>query len=220
MPKSRQQIISIIGSQYGQPIADLIGSLIARPKQSSDRVSSNHFEGGYAAAIILLLAAHVESFVQRNRYFCVKKKPSRKEGQGVAPYLKTTLKYRRWNHIEELFEVRNAIAHNHIWEIEFETPNSGGRRHKSSIIVPWTHRLKVAPNQASKIHRTKRLRLHLLPSLLDRLDVYRALQASIHVLDFISRKGHNSVPLTSTTVHINGKRFPFRELLNEVKGAL
>jgi hypothetical protein len=183
VPKSYQQIISIIGSQYGQPIADLIGSLIARPKEPSDRISSNHVEGGYAAAIILLLAAHVESFVQRDRYFYVKRKPSRKVGQSVAPYLKTTLKYRRWNHIEELFEVRNAIAHNHIWEIEFETPNSGGRRHKSSIIVPWTHRLKVAPNQASKIHRTKRLQLHLLPSLLDRLDVYRALQASSRSID-------------------------------------
>jgi hypothetical protein len=55
VPKSYQQIISIIGSQYGQPIADLIGSLIARPKEPSDRISSNHVEGGYAAAIILLL---------------------------------------------------------------------------------------------------------------------------------------------------------------------
>jgi hypothetical protein len=62
--------------------------------------------------------------------------------------------------------------------------------------------------------------LNLLPPRLDRTDVLRSLIATVHVLDFIARKGHNRVPLASTNVRVNGKRVPFRDLPKEVENAL
>lgn len=225
-----QQIISIVGAQLYQPIADLISHMISRPRQPSDRVSSNHFEGGYAAATILLLAVLIESFVQRDRYFLLQKRSKQKQRSNLKPkpkpdvkvpgYLRTNLHYRRATHIEELFDVRNAIAHNHVWKVDFLTPSSGGRRHVRSELVDGTHQLKASLDPKARVHRTKRLRLNLLPPRLDRTDVLRSLVVTVNVLDFIARRGHNRVPLTSTNVRVLGKRIPFRGLPSEVANAL
>lgn len=64
-----ENIISVIGTQFYQPITDLISKLIARPYQKPDRVGSNYYEGGYAASVILLLTASVESLIQRAAIF-------------------------------------------------------------------------------------------------------------------------------------------------------
>ena len=72
MPQAKakpEDIVSVIGSQIFQPVADLIGHMVARPYQKPDRVSSNHYEAGYASTIILTLAVAVESMVARDRYF-------------------------------------------------------------------------------------------------------------------------------------------------------
>lgn len=63
-----EKVISVLGAQFLQPIAHLLDRMIARPYQKPDDVSSNFYECGYAASIILLLAATVESMVARDRF--------------------------------------------------------------------------------------------------------------------------------------------------------
>jgi hypothetical protein len=213
-------IISVLGSQYYQPIVDLTERLLANEYQKPDRVSAGFRESGYAAAIIILSAAALESFVQRDRYFSSK-------GQGVpiselpvATYLEQANKYPRYRQVEELFDVRNAVAHNHIWLVNFENPSSGGRRHKSSALLPKTHRLKQIPAPQVKIPRSKLVRFNLNPVRLDRTDVQKALSVVIHALQFISTKGHNAVPLVSNTIGFRGQRVMFANLATEVDRAL
>jgi len=95
-PGKQNQIITIIGTQFYQPIADLCSKLVSRRYQNSDRVSSNYYENGYSAAIILLLAASIESIVQRDRYFYLKINPTSKPSNGVSAYTKNILHYRRY----------------------------------------------------------------------------------------------------------------------------
>jgi hypothetical protein len=121
--------------------------------------------------------------------------------------------------MKELFDVRNSVAHNHIWEIEFVAPPEGGRRHKASTIVPGTHRLWSVPPKNPKVPRTKRLRLNLQPSRLDRGDLGKALAAGLHVLEFLSRKGHNPINLVRHTVGFQGRRVRFADLPALVQNA-
>lgn len=214
------QIISVIGTQFYQPIADLISKLIARPYQKPDRVGSNYYEGGYAASVILLLAASVESLVQRDRYFYRIANPASKTSNFVGEYSKAILRYRRHGYLEELFEVRNSIAHNHIWEIEFAIPPAGGRQHKRSQVVSGTHRLSAVPPTTTRIPRTQRLRLNLQPGRLDRTDVGKALSACLHFLTHLSKRGQRPISFTTLIVAFNGKRLPFSTLLSEVENAL
>lgn len=213
-------ILSILGSQYYQPIADLAGRLLEEEYQQPDRVSAGYRESGYAAAILILCAAVLESFVQRDRYFYAKRNGSPISELPVALYLKQVNKYPRHHRLEELFEVRNAVAHNHLWHIDFEAPSRGGRRHKESVLVPKTHRLKKLPAVRAKIPRTSIVQFNLIPVRLDRIDVQKALSVSIHALKFLSTKGHNPVPLVSNKIGFQGRRITFADLAVEVSRAL
>lgn len=184
-----------------------MSGLLKRSYQKPDRVSSNYYEGGYAAAIIVLLAAIVESFVQRDRYFY---KPTTKTvtpSAKVSDYMKTVYGYRRCSYLQELFEVRNAIAHNHIWEIDFSIPRTGGRRHKGSSLVTGTHHLKEPPRANTRVPRTRRLRLNLQPQRLDRTDVVKVFSEVLHILIFCNCSGRyagtlgmNGWPASAATV--------------------
>ncbi|MBU0967684.1 MAG: hypothetical protein KKA54_15035 [Proteobacteria bacterium] len=210
-------LITIVGTQFYQPIADLLSKLVTRTYQKPDRVSSNYYEGGYSASIILLLAALIESAVQRDRYFFLTKKPSAKPSNVISIYAKEILHYRRHAHLKEIFDVRNSIAHNHIWEIEFINPKMGGRRHKKSQIVPGTHRLNKVPPSNTRIPRTQRLKLNLQPTRLDRTDVEKVMAANIHFLSHLSNKGHNKINWLEYNLGFKGKRIEFTDILSEIR---
>lgn len=209
--------ITVIGTHLYRPIADLLGKLLTRGFQPGDRVSSNYYESGYSAAIILLLCAAVESAVQRDRYFLKQSKSNANASSKVPEYLKSALKYRSYKRIIELFDVRNAIAHNHMWEIEYSVKSEGGRRHKKSTVVSNTHRLTKVPPKNARIPRTAILKMHLSPNSLDRTDVKKALTTATHLLEHISNKGNNPVSLVREQVGLNGKRMKFSDLHGEIK---
>ena len=217
MSPRTEQIISVIGTQFLQSIADLLGRLSARPYHPSDRVSSNYYEGGYSASIILLVAATLESLVQRDRYFYREANPGSCPASAVSAYTKSVLRYRRHAQVAEVFEVRNAIAHNHIWEIDFSHPSKGGRRHKGSKAVPGTHRLQVLPPPSIRIPRTNRLKLNLVPVRLDRTDVEKVMSAAVHLLEHLAKRGTRAIPTSGDVVMFRDKRVRFDALMAESK---
>jgi hypothetical protein len=212
-------IISVLGSQLFQPIADLTEQLLSRERRKADRVSSGHFEAGYSASIIVLLVATVESFVQWDRYFAMKRARKPLSGNTVK-YLKERLRYRRAPWLAELFDVRNAVAHNHLYEIDYDTPDSGGRKHRETRIVSATHRLKQPPGSQVRVPRTRRLRLHLNPIALDRTDASKAFALSMHTLRHISRRGMRKLPLVQRNVRFRQRRMPFEQVGTVLEGAL
>ena len=211
-----ETLITVIGPKLYQPIADLVGRLIARPYNRGDRIGSNYFEVGYCSSIIVLLCTVVESLVQRDRYFLKQSNPSHNPANTVSEYAKLELKYRRYRRLEEFFVVRNAIAHNHMWEVEFYIPTEGGIRHISTKVVPGTHRIKSLPPVNVKIPRTNILKLHLSPNSLDRTDVKKILFESVLFLDHIAKKGNNPVNLTDHQVGLLKRRVRFSELSEEL----
>jgi hypothetical protein len=214
--------ISIVGVKLFQPIADLVGKLISRTYAGSDRAGTlNYYDNAYSMSIILLSCTAVESLVQRNRYFYSKAKRTPMSGSALHQYVKSELKYRRHQHIEELFTVRNAIAHNHIWEVEYSIKSTGGRQHKKTELVVGSHQIKGKnlPKQ-KKVPRTNRLRMHLSPSSIDRTDARIALAACIHFIKFLSSKGSNPVNLTTETVALQGRQVPFLDMANKIEDTL
>lgn len=212
-------IITVMGSRFQQPIADLIDRLILREYAKPDRVGSNFYEGGYSASIIILLVAMLESMIQRNRYFFKINNPPTKKASFVAcKYLHETLHYRRYAQIQELFELRNSVAHNHLWEVKFIWKKAGGREHKQSSLVPDTHRLAALPRQSAKIPRTKIVRFNLQPSRIDRTDVVKALAVANHLLEFLSNKDVSLIGIAHDIIVLRGgKRFPFSALVQKIR---
>lgn len=218
--QSSEMDISVLAPHLQQPIADLVTKLVATPYRQSDLISSNFYETGYSASAILLLAAMVESMIQRDRYFLLKAKPLMKVSEITSEYLKSTLHYRRHTHVRELFDLRNALAHNHIWEVEYTLPMTGGRMHTKSNIVPGTHRLKPPPKPNVRVPRTARIRFNLLSSRVDRTDLVKALEVCNHACAFLAIKGQRPVHVLRNSIEVSKNRTPFSNLLSVIQKTL
>jgi hypothetical protein len=213
--------ISVVAPHLQQPVADLVAKLIARGYRAGDRVSANFYETGYSAAAILLLAAMVESMLQRDRYFLQQAEPALKLSGDSANYLKETLRYRRHSHVRELFDLRNALAHNHMWEVAYTLPSAGGRAHRQSKLVPGSHRLKAAPSASARVPRTRAVRFNLLPARVDRTDLVKAFDVFCHALDHLHKKEQRPVRFVDSTVVFGTHRsLPFRKLAEMLRNEL
>ncbi len=104
---SQQEIISIIGSQFFTPIAELIDNWVTRRPVRRDSVGAPFHEGGYAVSVIILLVTTLESYVARDRFFS--EKQPRHWHVGVPEYMREIYNYRSFARLSELFVVRDAI---------------------------------------------------------------------------------------------------------------
>lgn len=212
--------ITVVGPHLQQPVADFVGKLIVLGLRRGDRVSANFFENGYSAAAILLLTAMIESMLQRDRYFLQQSKPGLRVSGDSSKYLKETLRYRRHAHVRELFDLRNALAHNHMWEIEYSLPSAGGRAHRQSKLVPGSHQLRTPPSPNARIPRTRAVKFNLQPARVDRTDVVKALDVCNHALAHLHKKEQRPVPFLSGTVVCGGRRLRFGDLAEVLRNEL
>lgn len=218
-PKSKpEDIVSVIGGQFFQPLADLIGHMVSRPYQKSDQVSSNYYEGGYATAIILALAVAVESMVARDRYF--NRRAHGHEGLPVPEYMREVHRYRYYVRLSELFVLRDAIVHNHVWKLCYVLRPRGGRRLVSALRVSWSGNQRLRERLNPKQLRTKLLRANVIPMRMDRKDVLKAFHVAHGVFTFLSKRGAKPVHITGQMVGFRGKRLPFSKLREQIVCAL
>jgi hypothetical protein len=106
--RTKDDLVSILGSSYFQPIADLIDRWLAQPRPRSNAVQSGYFEHGYAAAVVLLLVAMFESYVVRVRYIQGAAVPTDlRNALGVLTQLYPRLRHRKA--FVDVYVLRDAI---------------------------------------------------------------------------------------------------------------
>ena len=213
-----QEIISIIGSQYFTPIAKLVDHWVAHPTMRRDSVGTQFYAGGYAVAVILLLVAALESFVARDRHFS-KKQPLQKH-VATPEYMKEIYRYRGYKRLSELFVVRDAIIHSHVWVIKYDLPKHGGRRFLFASRKSWSGNNRLEQRLNSKTYRTKLLRFNAIPSRIDGTDVVKTFDVVFTALRFLEKRGANPVALLSITVEHQGLEVPFESVAKRLAVAL
>lgn len=194
---------------------------MAREYRAGDRISADFYDSGYSAAAIILLVAMIESMLQRDRYFLAQTKPSHKPSGDAAKYLKETLRYRRHARVRELFDLRNALAHNHMWEVEYSLVELGGRTHRQSKLMAGSHHLKAPPSPKARVPRTRVVKFNLLPSRVDRTDLVKAFDVFNHALGHLRKHEQRPVRFTESTVVFGKHRsLPFKELAELLRATL
>lgn len=214
----KDTIVSVIGSQYFQPIADLLGAFLKRKSPKPDAVSSGYYEGAYVVSILLLLVAAIESMAARDRHF--NSKPPARKHIPVPEYMKKMYGYRGHARLSELYVLRDAIFHNHVWILDFLTHESGNRKLLSANRVWWSGNNRLAQRLNPRTHRTKLLRLNTIPSRMDRKDLLKAFDITISVLRFMEQRGAYPVHILQGTVGFQGSNIPFCRLRERLANAI
>jgi len=208
----KDSLVTIIGSSYFEPISTLLEKLNRNTKNSPNEVQASHLENGYAASICLLAVVCLESYVMRVRYV---NNATQKEidKASVPKYIKTL--YSDFSYENELIEIhilRDLIAHNHLWEINFlwdqevdMNLDSINRRSKGDK--------KYEQYVDTNNNTTKTLKLNVNPIKVCKDDAIIVLQTMWKTLLFLEDKNRNQCYVSHLSVRHEGKSQKFGEIV-------
>ena len=195
--------ISFIAPWYAQPIADLF-SKIFDYEDSSKYIQGNPYEAAYSCSIILLLVAMLEGIAVRAASLT-------KELGSNGKF--NSLKYleRKCNKIffkkelKEIFVVRDAIAHSHLWVTQVSTnPESWMKILKKELYSGFgDDKHKHVFDDASC--RTKALQIELVPTKMTK-------QEALKVFDIVIKSVKCLDTLTNRIMGIDACRISFKKL--------
>lgn len=214
------EIVTVIGTSYCQPIADLIERLLSRARPSGDAATAGYPENGYSVSTSILLVALLESYVARLRYLravepAIASKSATDLLLALFPHLP--------NHAElrEVFLLRNIILHNHIWELDIRLRDEGkvtAIRSPQDLHFHVNKHYDMIVDKATR--KTKLLALSINPSGVDRADTYKVFEVVLTTLNFLRAHEPNLGFRSETSVAYAGKRTKFADLLQTLKNAL
>ncbi len=181
--------ISVISGGLLEPIGALVERLISNPPRSHpDSVGEN--ENGHCVAIITLLFLAFESFIGRAGHLRRMRTSQERDGKthahttaflkALAPEFPEEL----LSDLGEIYVLRDAIAHAHIWTIEYVIRESGTQVTDMEKHPGYGNKRHDAMVDA-RTGRTSRLDLRVIPSRigLDELGaVFRILRAVLRYL--------------------------------------
>jgi len=208
--KSRKlQIISIIGSTYCQPIADLLEKLLQKERIQDSRLHSGYHESGYAASVILLLVAMFESYVARlhhcNREQITARSEDKLKAVDVMGYVFPDLT--GLEELAEVYVVRDALIHSHLWVLNV--------REATRNTSYGDNKFKRRVDEATR--RTKNLGLNVVPTSIDREDALKVFNAIWEALLEFKDKDSSTLASSGHQIRFNGEQMPFSKLRDEIE---
>jgi hypothetical protein len=184
-------VITVVGSAYFQPILDLSERLVQRPRERVTASRINQRENGYSLSIVLLSVVMLESFVGRIsdlQQRLGQRGKGKANRRSVPTYIASLRKtFTLEKSLTEVFVLRDAIAHGHVWSLEVSTNERNGQVLRSAVLGTQygneQHKKRVHPTT----RRTRALGLHVVPSAVGRQEVIKVLDVIHRVLKFLAK---------------------------------
>jgi hypothetical protein len=219
----RNTVITVTGSAFLQPVLDLAVPLLrnAPRKLTAGRIGG--LENGYALSMVLLLVVALESWVGRVSYLQAQlpkgglPKPPK---QSVPDYIASLRKsFRLKKSLTDVFVLRDAIAHGHVWELEISDHETHVQvLHRATLLTGYgdtKHQRTLNPTT----RRSSALRLNLVPSAVGTKEVAKVLDVVWRTLDFLAKHDLLERAAFSYRGRLNGKPFEFWDLRQTLRDA-
>ena len=218
MPRHRRKLVTILGSAYFDPIADLIDRLTKRARQRPNRVKSGEYENAYAASCVLLLVAMFESYTSRLR-FAQGTKVSDSTRTAVDVVLSVYPKLRHKKALQDVYVLRDLLMHGHVWEIEYEWGGPVPMQFVEAKMHTAYGDKKFRSRVNMKTHRTKALGLSVFPSRVDRTDLLKVFDTIWKTLLVFEASDRIQCYVSHLHVRYRGKSVLFSSLPDDLRSA-
>lgn len=154
-----------------------------------------------------------ESYVVRVRYVQRSAVPAAlRTAIDVLFHLYPSLRHRKA--LTEIYVVRDAIFHNHLWEIEYSLGRFPTMVLHGAVKDPAFGDKKYAARVNSVTRRTKALGISVVPTRVDRRDVKKVFQTVWKTLLFLEQKNRNQCYASHVHVRFRNKMVLFGKLID------
>lgn len=179
--------VTILGTSFLEPILLLWKKLNESNFLGYNEIRKSMNENGYSCSIISLGIFCMESFITRMRYI---------DGDNLSVREITSFTYFKNKYsseqdfikkITEIFVLRDLIAHNHLWEINYGIDDKFREININKNNMSWNDS-KFNRSVDLVKEKTNLLGLEIIPTKIGKEDVKKVLIALKEFLDFISSK--------------------------------
>ena len=182
-----ESIVSIVADAYLFPIADLSSKLFSDLTLSQNDVQASQLENGYASSLCILTAVWFESYAMRVRYLN-SQSPHGSIKEPVSFIKALYPDFPLYDEMMEVFVLRDTLAHNHLWMIEFEWDDTGDMKLNSAVKDAFSGDKKYRHYVDSNTRRTKTLKLNVVPTRVCNSDFKIVLKTVFDALWFVRTK--------------------------------
>lgn len=219
MSRTRGKLVTVLGSAYFQPIADLIEQLAKRKPARPTRVKSSERESGYSAACVLLLVAMFESYTSRVR-FAQPTNVNDSDRMAIDIVMAALPRLRHKKALEDVYVLRDLLMHGHLWEIEYEWGGPVPFILKDAKLHPAYGNSKFRRRVNMRTHRTKALGLSAFPSRVDRRDLSKVFETLWKTLLQLEAQNRFQCYVSHLHVRYKGETVLFSSLQDVLKASL
>jgi hypothetical protein len=215
MARGKQALVSILGSSYFQPIANLVEQWKVFTPHRPNKVQSGFYESGYASSVILLLVAMFESYVVRLRFVQSSKVPVTSR-TALEVVLAVFPRLRHKKALIDVYVLRDAIFHNHLWEIQYSWGGSptmvmhAAERHPA--FGDKKYQARVDPTR----RRTRALGVNVVPTRVDRRDARKVFETIWKTLLLLEAQDRFQCYVSDQHVWFAGKTVPFSDVFAQL----
>ena len=219
MARGRNKLVTILGSAYFEPIADLIDRLTKPKRSRPNRIKSGERESGYAASCVLLLVAMFESYASRLRWVQGARVPDSTRS-AVDVVLTVFPKLRHRKALQDVYVLRDLLMHGHVWEVEYEWGGPVPLKLLSATMHTAYGDKKFRSRVNMNTHRTKALGLSVFPSRVDRTDLVKVFETIWKTLLVLEADNRFQCYVSHLHVRYRGKLVLFSSLAAELRSAV
>jgi hypothetical protein len=203
--------ITAVFPQFLQPITDLCDHMLRLPCSEPNEVQAAGRENGYAISIIALTAFLFEGACGRARYFsCVDQEKRWSAAETLRAFGEAALAER----IEEIFVVRHAIAHAHLWKAKISQADV--RFTELPTRLPGYGNKKFDKVVDPRSRTTRKLKLDVFPPRIHRGTAISVLKECAEALQSLEMKHEEFLKLLLRTVRFRGELVPFYKWVREL----
>jgi hypothetical protein len=209
--ESHDYVTTVFGHLL-QPIADLCDRMLQLPCAEPNEVQTSPMENGYAISVVALIAFLLEGACARARYI------SGSDQNRCSPWdtLRNFGEEELANKIEEIFVVRDAIAHAHLWKAKITWEQNDLRFHAPPVRLPGYGDKKFETLVDPDSRTTRELKLDVFPTRIHRRTAIIALKECAEALHFLEERNRHFVYLTPQHVLFAGKFTVFYKWVHEL----
>lgn len=212
-PTQPEDYISVIASNFLFPITSILETLEEDKYKGPNEVQCSPRENGYSIGIIILAVLMVESAIGRIQYL-IGKRPPEKPLEFIKDLFPVSDYYSK---LEEIFVIRDVIAHNHIWKADIYWDENMSMRLVSAKLIEGygDQKYKRVVNKEKRL--TRILGLNIFPNRICRSD---AIIVLLHIVGFLSaleNTDRNYFVMSHQWVKYRDNVVNFCKLISELK---
>jgi len=197
--------VSAVFVRLLQPIADLCDQMLRLSSGEPNEVQTSPRENGYAISIIALAAFLLEGACGRVRYVSGWNQKQCSPAATLRHFGANDLADR----VEEIFVVRDAIAHAHLWTAKISWTENNLRFAQQPVQLPGYGNKKFRRIVDPDSRTTRQLKLDVFPTRIHRRTAIVVLKECAKALQFLESKDRRFVHLAPHDVSFGGKLVPF-----------